>query len=85
MKRPKKKNIKPRLNKIDLHGLTIQKAYEYFRETAEIYSNCGITTFEVITGKSGQIRKEFPIWLEALGYTGTVATHDGSFTVNLKG
>lgn len=79
-----KKKPQKHIPKIDLHGFTIQEAYTYFREYAEIYSNSGITVFEVITGKSGQIRKEFPIWLEALGYDGTVSSHDGSFMVYLK-
>jgi DNA-nicking Smr family endonuclease len=83
MKKTKKKNYKPKI-KIDLHGFTVQEAYEYVFENLEFYESDGLKEVEVVTGKSGQIRKEFPNWLDAKGYTSTVADHDGSFTVFLN-
>ena len=85
MKRAKRKvkEIKPKV-KIDLHGFTVQEAFDYCQNELDYYETNGLKFVEVITGKSGQIRKEFPIWLETWGRTGTVALHDGSFTVYLK-
>jgi len=83
MKKIKKKLTTP-IIKIDLHGLTVQGAFDYCLEELEYYSNLKHKSVEVITGKSGQIRKEFPIWLETWDYTGVAAWHGGSFTVYLS-
>ena len=80
----KKKSLSKPTFKIDLHGMTVQEAFEHCREQLAYYSISGHKSVEVITGRSGQIRKEFPNWLDTLKYSGTVAWHDGSFTVNLK-
>lgn len=47
-------------NVIDLHGLTVQEAYV---RTKEFLSRGSANTVTVITGKSGVIRAEFPVWL----------------------
>ena len=52
------------MKKLDLHGFTLEDAYEEFTDFIfESYDN-NIPNVEVITGKSGQIRKEFPFWSE---------------------
>jgi DNA-nicking Smr family endonuclease len=79
----KKLSKRPKV-KIDLHGFTIQHAFVFCHEELKYHKSMGHKSAEVITGKSGQIRKEFPIWLETWGMTGTVASHGGSFTVYLK-
>lgn len=66
----------------DLHGYPVEIAFKLCRSALEAYKNKGIRNVEVITGKSGVIRKEFPFWMENLGYKATVAKHDGSFIVS---
>ena len=47
------------MRKLDLHGFTLEEAYNEFTDFIyEAYTQ-NITKVEVITGKSGQIRKEF--------------------------
>lgn len=69
---------------IDLHGKTVQEAFDYCSRRLDEYEETGYKSVVVITGKSGQIRKEFPNWLDTWRLIGTVATHDGSFTVYLR-
>jgi DNA-nicking Smr family endonuclease len=45
---------------IDLHGLTVQDAY---RVVVEFINTRSADNILIITGKSGQIRKECPDWL----------------------
>ena len=78
------KKVKEKLARIDLHGLTVQDAFTYCKQELDWYRDIGHKAVVVITGKSGQIRKEFPNWLDTWRLTGTVAFHDGSFTVYLK-
>jgi DNA-nicking Smr family endonuclease len=82
MKKPKK--IKP-TPYIDLHGYHIHAAFKHCQNRIELYKMNGYKTVEVITGKSGLIRQEFPIWLETWGLSGSVSKHNGSFIVNIKG
>jgi len=49
---------------IDLHGLAIQDAYNFLISKINELRTKGFTKVKVITGKSGQIRKEAPIWFE---------------------
>jgi DNA-nicking Smr family endonuclease len=85
MKKGKRKIKAPQPTvKIDLHGFTVQDAFNYCADELYFCEINGHKLVEVVTGKSGQIRKEFPIWLDTWGYTGIVAPHNGSFTVHLK-
>ena len=81
-----KKINKPMIRQIfiDLHGMTVQGAFDHCRRLLTYHEMNGDKKVIVITGKSGQIRKEFPNWLDTWKYTGKVADHDGSFTVFLK-
>lgn len=45
---------------IDLHGLTLNEAYQLVKNT--IFQNYKEIT--VITGASGEINRQFPFWLE---------------------
>ena len=85
MNKPKKR-LKEILKspRIDLHGFTVQDAFEYCEQEFTYYSVKGYKKIVVVTGKSGQIRKEFSGWLDTLGYSGEVSSHGGSFTVYLK-
>ena len=75
-----------RMKKLDLHDLTLEEAYEEFRDFIhEAYSN-NISKVEVITGKSGQIRREFPYWSEnshQVQYH-EESWHGGSFVVKIE-
>ena len=48
------------MRKLDLHGFTLEDAYQEFTDFIYEAYQGSIPKVEVITGKSGQIRKEFP-------------------------
>lgn len=48
---------------IDLHSMTVQRAYEFVQNAIECACLSGDKYLFVITGKSGQIRKEFESWI----------------------
>lgn len=50
--------------KIDLHGLTIQESFDLLKETLPKCSKNNIKELLIITGASGQIRKEFTEWVK---------------------
>ena len=74
------------MRKLDLHDLTLEEAYEEFRDFIhDAYTN-SISKVEVITGKSGQIRKEFPYWSEnshQIKYH-KISWHEGSFVIKIQ-
>lgn len=55
-------------NRLDMHGLTVQQAYETFLDFLALHVNAGTRRIVVITGKGqkgqGLLKKEFPLWLE---------------------
>lgn len=71
---------------IDLHGLTVQKAHSLVRSFLESARRDGIPTVRVITGKSGRIRSEFPVWMDLDPNVGsaTEETSGGSFSVAVR-
>lgn len=80
----KKRKVQTKTDtKLDLHGYTIEVAYHQCQSKLRRYQDVGYTSVEVVTGKSGQIRAEFPFWMENFGYRAQVATHGGSFIVYL--
>ena len=49
---------------LDLHDYNLEDAYQECQEfITEAYKD-NIKKIEIITGKSGPIRKEFPFWAE---------------------
>ncbi len=78
--RKKKNSFEPQA-KIDLHGYSTETAYHQTKSMLLRYRDRGITLVEVVTGKSGAIRTEFPFWMESLGYRSQVSKHNGSFLV----
>lgn len=50
--------------RIDLHGLTLNEAHSLVAETIEecYYNEEKIVQF--ITGRSGEMHREFPMWIE---------------------
>ena len=68
---------------IDLHGLTTHNAYKetlYFVRQAKLND---IKCVRIITGRSGDIRKEFPDWMVSCRVKKIVAVNSGSFDVYL--
>ncbi len=61
--RPKRVTPVPVVSTLDLHGMTVQQAYE---ATMAFISSTKLKSVLIITGKSGQIRQEFTQWLEKL-------------------
>jgi DNA-nicking Smr family endonuclease len=47
---------------VDLHGYTVQRAYRIVMDLIENRGSRKAIT--IVTGKSGQIRREFPLWVE---------------------
>lgn len=50
-------------DRLDLHGYTVQGAYEATRSFIEQARYDRLRRVTVITGRSGQIRREFPHWM----------------------
>lgn len=53
---------------LDLHGMTVQQAFNNVRLFLEEHRICGSRTAIVITGKGGKITDELPLWIENLGF-----------------
>jgi DNA-nicking Smr family endonuclease len=66
--RPKKGKDYSLSDSLDLHGLTIQQAFNTTRQFLEEHRINGSRSAIVITGKGGKISDEFPAWIENLGY-----------------
>ena len=71
---------------MDLHGLTLDEAYNRVQNAfADCYSK-GIRKLKVITGRSGEICRQFPMWAELdqhVQYT-RLNTDGGSYFVKIK-
>lgn len=52
--------------KLDLHGMTIQQAFNSVRMFVEEHWSEGSKYIVVVTGKSGKIAEEFPDWCNNL-------------------
>ena len=52
------------MRKLDLHGFTLEEAYQEFSDFIYSAYEDSISKVEIITGNSGQIKKEFPHWAE---------------------
>ena len=62
-KRAPKPVVETPQRSLDLHGMTVQQAYEATME----FVNQSDGDITVVTGKSGQIKREFARWLEDNG------------------
>ena len=74
------------MRKLDLHDLTLEEAYDEFNEFINKAYSDNIRKVEVITGKSGQIRREFPYWSEnshQIKYH-EMSWHGGSFVIKIE-
>lgn len=72
---------------LDLHGLTLEESYNIVKEFLITSKTRNITKIIVITGKSGIIRKEFPLWLENFKEKKLIINYkkinDGSFQLKI--
>jgi DNA-nicking Smr family endonuclease len=48
----------------DLHGMTVQQAFDHTIKLCARGYECNMSQITIVTGKSGQIRREFEAWLE---------------------
>lgn len=70
-------------SRLDLHGLTIEIAFAQTKSWIQKCRDNDLKIVEVVTGKSGSIRYEFPFWAENIGVKAIVSPHNGSFIVYL--
>jgi DNA-nicking Smr family endonuclease len=71
---------------LDLHDYNLEDAYQECQEfIAEAYKD-HIKKIEIITGKSGPIRKEFPFWAESNHQVQYIepSWHGGSFIIKIQ-
>lgn len=47
----------------DLHGFTLDEAYQYVKKLIADSQEYGIQELRIITGKSGRMAREFPSWM----------------------
>lgn len=59
---------------LDLHGLTVQDAYD---RTRAFLSHSSASVVTVITGRSGIIRAEFPHWLDGFPEVASFGEQNG--------
>ena len=74
------------MRKLDLHDLTHEEAYDEFKEFIHRAYSDNIGKVEVITGKSGRIRQEFPHWAESSHQIRYIEAswHEGSYIVKIQ-
>ena len=74
------------MKKLDLHGFTLEDAFDEFTDFIYEAYNDNLSNVEIVTGKSGQIKKEFPFWSENNHQIRSIEAswHGGSFVVKLQ-
>ena len=68
---------------LDLHGLTLNQAHDAVRRFLRQARGAKIKRVTIVTGRSGSIRTEFPIWMNILGHSYSVLANDGSFSIRV--
>jgi dsDNA-specific endonuclease/ATPase MutS2 len=80
--------IRPRarFTTLDLHGYTVHQACAVTKTFVYDAKRAGLKYVTIITGLSGQIRREFPLWVEQFPEVRKVdpANGGGAFRVYLK-
>ena len=71
---------------MDLHGLTLDQAYDRVKNAFRDCHSRGIKKLKVITGRSGEICRQFPVWAELDEHVKYVKLNEdkGSFFVKIK-
>lgn len=49
----------------DLHGKTLQAAYDYMVDLIDEATSLDVTMLRIITGKSGELNRQFPLWMKS--------------------
>ncbi len=71
---------------LDLHDYSLEDAFQECQEfITEAYKD-NIKKIEIITGKSGSIRKEFPFWAESNHQVQYIepSWHGGSYIIKIQ-
>ena len=71
---------------LDLHDYSLEDAFQERQEfITEAYKD-NIKKIEIITGKSGPIRKEFPFWAESNHQVQYIepSWHGGSYIIKIQ-
>jgi len=66
--RPTKGRDQNLKSSVDLHGMTIQTAFNTTKQFLEEHRINGSRSVLIVTGKSGKISDELPLWVENLGF-----------------
>tara|TARA_E500000318_G_scaffold83060_1_gene78616 strand:- start:619 stop:873 length:255 start_codon:yes stop_codon:yes gene_type:complete len=71
---------------MDLHGLTLDEAYDRVKEAFRDCHAKGIRKLKVITGRSGEICRQFPHWAQLDDNVKSVKLNrdGGSYFVRIK-
>ena len=69
---------------IDLHNLSVMQAYEAVSVFLSKLTDYDVLEVVIITGKSGIIRKEFPLWMEKKKLRFVELPNGGSFRVYIR-
>lgn len=77
-RRPTRASVVQEPRVLDLHGMSVQRAFEEARDFIARTPHKKVT---VITGRSGQIRAEFERWLEGFNIKTYSLLNDGSFEI----
>ena len=84
---PKKQQVSKQKS-LDLHGLTLQKAFEATAGFLERSQKNGLKNVIIITGASGQIKREFEAWMTLPKFKKLVQYYNpknsGSYEVKLR-
>jgi DNA-nicking Smr family endonuclease len=70
--------------KLDLHGYTVQAAYEETRQFLQAARFQKYKHVTIVTGLSGQIRQEFRYWLQNIDYVREVSEINGGGAFKVK-
>jgi len=70
--------------RIDLHGLTLNDAHSLVAEMIEECYYNKEKTIQFITGRSGEIHREFPMWIENNSKVRIFENQGGAFNVTLR-
>lgn len=77
-----------RPNYLDLHGYTLNEAFTELEKFLEEKYYEKIRNIKIITGASGQIRQDFPFWMEnsriRIYYSSYSQINSGSFLIKIR-
>jgi len=71
---------------LDLHGQTLEQAQKDVSEYLDDIHKNGIRDITIITGKSGEMLRELPMWLEGNPHISSceLKKNGGSYKIRLK-